>query len=134
MQAISLHLLLAEQWVSIANSITFLIKYKELPSDYVGLPELSHDLRILRVQIEKHEIAKGALTKAGPIELGIQGSEEVELYDASSKDRKHAFIGQSGVSGRHSLMWYVIDADAKAGRWLERRDLSDRFLNVWATR
>ncbi|MDT2022372.1 hypothetical protein [Methylocella sp. CPCC 101449] len=125
------HTSLAEQWIGDAYAVTHTIKSKKLNLQPEGFSELAHDLRILRVQLEKHEIATGAATKQ-PIELEIIGSNEQEIYDASDPDRKHAIITAHGLTKRHSICWLVIDAaSTESSRWIERRELSERFLRLW---
>jgi hypothetical protein len=95
---------------------------------------LAEDFRLLRVSIEKHEIAKDRNLTA-PLQMQkipVQGNAS-DLYEYSKKDPRRGHIMPRGISSRGSLMWQVIDVQKKAvdERWIERRALSDRLINLW---
>jgi hypothetical protein len=122
--------MMAELWMGTAYSICFIINNRKLAVD-APFQALNEDLRLVRVQLEKYEIPSDRDLES-PIEMttGPSGRGQPEprnsIYDY--KDKRRAHIGRSGLSDRHSLMWEVIEVDPVGHRWLERTNLSDRFL------
>ena len=65
--------------------------------------------------------------------LGGCASSAADIAPAFDKDdRLRAHIPLRGVSARRSAMWEVFDISADEARWYERRELSDRMLNLLA--
>jgi hypothetical protein len=61
-------MMLSELWIGAAYAISFALKDRKLLLDYDDFIELAEDLRLVRVQIEKHQIASDrGLT--GPLPL-----------------------------------------------------------------
>jgi hypothetical protein len=89
---------------------------------------------MIRVQLEKYELPseRKLKTTLAMVRSPLR-DDEIEppfyLYDRQDKQRAH--IGRRGLSARWSSMWEVIDVKANTSRWLERLDLSDRFLSVF---
>jgi hypothetical protein len=96
---------------------------------------LANDFRLLRIPIEKHEIMAD-WSLAGPLQMQrvpVQGNPS-DLYVYDKNDLQRAHIMPRSVSNRGSLMWQVIDLKNKTKeRWIERRGLSDRIIELWGT-
>jgi hypothetical protein len=94
---------------------------------------IAHDLRLLRVALEKHQIAgdKPHLTEPLKMTRYPPNNNATDYYTYSPDDPRRSHIMPSGFSARGSVMWQVIDLRAKTERWIERRDLSDRILDRW---
>jgi hypothetical protein len=45
-----------------------------------------------------------------------------------------AHIMPTGLSERGSMMWQALDGATLEATWFERRNLSDRFLNLWPSK
>ena len=123
---------LSNHWIGAAYAITFAFSSRDLFKTEAGFQDIAEDLRIIRVQLEKHEIASDRDLDE-PLDLqtdpGQGGITKQFQYDP--KNRLRAHIGRSGVSARGSVTWEVIDVRANnAMRWLERRELSDRLLQA----
>jgi hypothetical protein len=125
-------IVLSEWWIASAYATCFTLKGRELLSDseFLGLAD---DLRMIRVQLEKYELASDrGLTEPlqfSPTQLRPEEKEApIHVYDKT--DRLKAHIGRTAISTRHSVMWEVFDVRARTTRWYERLDLSDRMLNL----
>ncbi|MBK1670965.1 hypothetical protein CKO28_23420 [Rhodovibrio sodomensis] len=92
--------------------------------------ELFRDIGNVRIPLAKYQIAKDNKLRA-PLRFAREGDsdvpEKIETYDPKDSQRHHTV--PRGFSQRGSLQWCVIDVtDEKYEKWLERRDLADRFL------
>jgi hypothetical protein len=123
--------ILSEWWVGSAYAICFTLKGRKLLSDDAFL-ELADTLRMIRVQIEKHEVPSDKKL-AEPLQFSPtrlrEDETEAPIYTYDKTDRLRAHIPRTGMSSRFSLMWEVFDVNADAMRWFERQDLSDRMLD-----
>jgi hypothetical protein len=126
--------MMSEMWVSMAYAICFALKERGLLADDNQFRQLAEDLRLVRVQLEKHQIASDKkLTAPLTMTTGPSSAdgapERFSQYDKN--DRKRAHIPRTGSSGRRSFMWEVIEVKAEAARWIERRNLSDAMLEIF---
>jgi len=125
-------LMLSEVWVGrFYEHLRLLKDRKLLPNDGV-IEALQEDFRLLRVPIEKHEISSQGQLKA-PLQLQRQPPQgkPSDLYEYDKTDPVRAHIMPRSVSRRGSVMWQVIDLKKNQDRWIERRELSDRILQLW---
>jgi hypothetical protein len=123
-------MLLSDLWVGSAYAICFAFSSRGLFAADQQFEAISEDLRLIRVQIEKHEIASDRML-AEPLDMVTapgQGSIRSFRYDKSDPLKAH--IGRFGQSERKSAMWEVIDLKGNTMRWLERRSLADRMIDV----
>jgi len=96
--------------------------------------QLAEDLRLVRVQLEKHQIASDRklsdplIMTTGPSSPG-GAPERFSQYDKN--DRMRAHIPRMGSSARRSFMWEVIEVNTGSARWIERRSLSDAMLEIF---
>ena len=104
-EALRLLTVLSSQWISTGYEVLRVLRERNLfPS--AELPGLEHDFRLVRVTLQKHEIA----------------------FDP--KDSQDGHIMPTGLSARHSVTWHVTDGRSLESRWVERLALSDRFLSL----
>lgn len=124
--------MLSELWIGALYEVIRLILDRKLAgSDVSIVSSLGHDLRLVRIPIEKHELAADKKL-ARPLEMErrpLRGDAS-DLYVYSRADPKRAHIMPSGLSTRGSLTWQVIDVATMESRWVERLDLSDRALSL----
>jgi len=93
---------------------------------------LASGLKLLRVPLEKHEIAGDRkLAEALQTYRTPPRNDDREMYKYEKNDPLRAHIMPSGVSVRGSVMWQVTDLQSKSSYWIERRQLSDRILDLW---
>lgn len=93
---------------------------------------LAEDFRLLRVPIEKHEIASDGQLSA-PLQMQrrpVQGRPS-DVYEYDKTDPQRAHIMPVAISPRGSVMWEVIDLKNNKDLWIERRALSDRIIGLW---
>ena len=79
-------MMLSELWIGTAYAISFALKDRKLLLDHEDFVELAEDLRLVRVQIEKHQIASDRdLTEPLPLTTGPSGDapERVYVYEGS---------------------------------------------------
>jgi hypothetical protein len=96
---------------------------------------LAEDFRLLRIAIEKHEIA-GDRDLAAPLKMQRQPArrdDATDLYEYAKNDPQRSHIMPSGLSQRGSVIWHVIDLKKNQDRWIERRALSERIVQLWGT-
>lgn len=122
---------LSETWIGQVYEIVRLAKERKLIADSDFFETLAHDFRLLRIPMEKHEIAQDTKLKEPlPLSRAPVGEDDVDYhYDKKSPLRAH--IMPSGISQRGSMEWCTVDISAALSqRWIERRDLSDRILQL----
>lgn len=122
---------LSETWVGQVYEIVRLTRERKLIADCDLLEVLAHDLRLLRVPMEKYEIAADRKLMAPLSMLRYPAMEGDAVYSYNKGDSLRAHIMPSGISQRGSVQWSAIDISAELSeRWIERRDLSDRVLQL----
>lgn len=122
---------LSEIWIGQVYEIARLALERKLIADSDLFKELAHDFRLLRISMEKHEIAqdRSLLT---PLPMSRIPAKEGDVdYQYDKKDPLRRHIMPTGISRRGSIEWLAIDILAAPNqRWIERRDLSDRVLKL----
>jgi hypothetical protein len=125
---------LSELWVGSLYEMLRLLKDRKLAPDNDKFNSLAHDFRLLRIPLEKQEITNQAgLTQPIRLRKYPPNNDGTDLYVYDKKDPKRSHIMGSGLSPRGSMMWQAIDLKANASQWIERRELSERFLSVWGS-
>lgn len=125
--------MLSELWVgSLYETLRLLIERKLAPSND-KFKRLAHEFRLLRIPLEKHELAgDDRLTEPLVMQrLPAKGDNSDYYTYPKGRDPTRAHIMPSGISARGSVMWQVIDLHTSTSIWLERRHLADRFLSLW---
>jgi hypothetical protein len=125
--------MLSEHWIGAVYEIFRLLIERKLTSDNDAITGLAHHLRLLRIPLEKHEIAADKKL-SGPLVMARYPPNNNEadnyyVYSKSDAQRAHGML--SGLSSRGSMMWQVIDLESNISYWLERRDLSERIVALW---
>lgn len=123
---------LSEAWIGLVYEIVRLAHERRLVNENDFFEGLAHELRLLRVTMEKYEIAQDRRLTAPVLMSRAPGKQEGEGdYSYDKKDPLRAHIMPTGISHRGSMQWLAIDISADMDqRWIERRDLSDRVLKV----
>ncbi len=126
--------MLSEWWISSAYGVCYTLSSRKLlvGEEFLGL---ANDLRMVRVQLEKHELPSDRQLKEpmmlAPTQLRPDETEPpIYVYDKDDPRKSH--IPGTGISARHSMMWEVIDVKTRTQRWLERTELSERMLRLLA--
>jgi hypothetical protein len=122
--------MLSTLWVGDAYEICRCILEVNNPDSKVAsdprFRELAHDFRLLRIPLEKHQIA-GDRVLSAPLQMQTVSNGDAEpkslIYDKG--DPKRAYIMPVGCSHRGSVVWFVLDASLMKTVQLERRALSD---------
>jgi len=133
--SLNYQIILSSFWIGGFYEILRLLKRKQLlPHDQTFL-NLLKDFELLRIPLEKHEIAKDSRLE-GALELVKYPSSDInhDKYVYDPKDKTKAHIMPSGVSERGSIMWQVVDAEQRRSYWIERLSLSDRIIEFWGER
>jgi hypothetical protein len=132
----------SELWVASCYEIARAIRQREKGANYKGAQTSDHtsseifvsllfDLERLRMPLEKYEIAKDNSLKQPMLfrripEIGDET--DFAVYDSQDPNRIH--IMPSGISANGSVMWLAFDHATNREYWIERRELSDRFLKL----
>ena len=125
--------ILSQNWVCSAYEIFRLLKSRKLVSDNPEFDALAHDLRLLRIPFDKHQIAAdGELP--GPIEFRSPPSpfHETQYYLYDPNDALRGYDMLLGVAADGSVMWNTVDGTNGETKWLVRSALSDRIIAVFA--
>lgn len=123
---------LSSSWIGGIYAVFFALKSRGATHGGDAFVQIFHDLELLRIPLEKHEIAKDRDLKQ-PLYLQKypENGNDTDKYVYSKDDPKRAHIMPSGVTERGSISWLTIDHKANVAKWIERRWLSDRILELW---
>ena len=128
--------ILSQAWVGGVYEIVRLLddKSRKFESCPEGLKALHRDLRLIRVPLEKHELAVDQKLK-NPLTMqrSPPRADASDTYVYDKKNPRRAHIMGTKVSTNGSVCWKATDADGEASvsKRLERRSLADRFLKLW---
>jgi len=132
--------MISELWVSSCYEILRTIKQRETEQEAAGLQvqgrsrtaeftTLFADLELLRMPMDKHEIAKDKqLTAPLIMQRSPPKGDNTDQYIYDSSDPTRSHIMPTGISKRASVTWQVLDHRSGRQYWVERRDLADRLL------
>lgn len=125
--------MLTELWIGMVYEIFRLLIERDLAPDRTEFKALAHELRLLRIPLEKHEIAADKKL-SGPLLLQrlpvVEGANGDFTYN--NRDNKKSHIMPFTTSNRGSIMWNVIDTESQNSYWLERLSLSDRIVALFS--
>ncbi|MCA3634693.1 MAG: hypothetical protein INF18_03125 [Methylobacterium sp.] len=123
--------LLSELWVGLSYSILFAV-----PADKRSekMESLFSEVDCVRTVIEKYQIPKDS-----KIEKDAEGLRKISLFDAdgnfshfyNASDDTKSTILQSGLSEDGSCCWEYLEPRTLLSRWLTRRSISDRYLDLF---
>ena len=122
--------MLSGLWVGKAYQITWLLSKRRFKGKWPELSALLHDLELLRVPLEKHEIAKDSDLKGASLQFvrSPPNGDQSDFVEYRGGDPSRAHIMPMGMSARGSIVWQAVDIRGRDAKWLERRDLADRLL------
>ena len=126
--------MLSELWITEMYEIFRLLKERKLvPSDN-EFDSLAHHLRLLRISIDKHEIA-GDRKLEVPLMMKRYPpkDDDSDIYHYSKDDPSRSHIMPGGFSRRGSLMWQVLDITTGETFWIERRTLAEKIITLYGT-
>ena len=133
---LNIQLLFSNSWVCDAYELFRLLKERGFENGDL-FKALERDLRIVRMPLDKHEIAKN---RNQQIEMNLVLTQplvdEDTPYRYSSEDPQRAIMPVTRFNPETgSVQWLVFNdllrKDATHVGWLERRSLSDRILDLW---
>lgn len=125
-------IMMSDLWVGSLYEICRLLSERNLSPKTDAFKLLSRELKLVRIPLEKHEIASDRrISGSLVLETGPEGSENRREYEYKKNDNTRSHIMPQGFSEQHSHMWHVIDVEKTRSYWIERRDLSDRFISFW---
>jgi hypothetical protein len=121
--------LFSEIWVGgVYEILRLLINDRKLVSDCGEHRALFRDFELIRITIDKHDIAKQRDLTAP---LQMMTSDQTNVYVFTKGDPQRSHIMPTGITARGSVVWQAIDVRANTDRWIERRSLSDRMIALW---
>ena len=123
--------LMSTYWIGGMYETFRLLRERKLADDDKRLSAILGDLELLRIPLEKHEIAKDRTLKT-PLTLTRMppNKDSTDIYSYAREDPARAHIMPMGISPRGSVMWQAIDLRGNTSRWIERRGLSDQILEL----
>lgn len=127
---------LSELWIGHVYEFVRLLNERKLAPEHSDFMPLYRDLSLVRIPLEKHEIAKDRQIRE-PLKMVKHppNNDATDIYDYSHGDQTRSHIMRFGPSERGSLAWEGIDVtfSPPQAHWIERRNLSDRILTIWGT-
>jgi hypothetical protein len=125
----------SEMWVGGIYEIFRLLRQRKLADDSDLFVQILKSLELLRIPLEKHEIAKDQkLSEPLVLQRHPPNDNASDSYEYSPLDNTRAHIMPSAISSiTGSMMWHALDLQTKAAYWIERRWLSDKTLELWST-
>jgi hypothetical protein len=124
--------LLSELWVGHVYEIFRLLKERKCAPNHPDFESLAHDLRLLRIPLEKHEIPGDRKLKEPLLMEKHPSRKDDNIYQYSKDDLKRSHIMPTGVSQRGSVMWHVTDIISNKSYWIERQQLSERIFALYS--
>ena len=123
--------LLSDLWIEHTYEIFRILKnHREIePRDEIE--SIEKHLRLIRVPLSKHQIAADYSLKDSLIlQKHPKKNDDTDFYEYKYENKKRSHIMPRACSERGSMMWHVIDIKSGPSFWIERRNLSDRILNL----
>lgn len=124
--------MLSEAWTgNVYQTLRIVERFGTIANDDVR--SLTEDFRLLRVPLEKHQIAweRDELTAPLQLQRVPAKGDHTDTYLYEKTDPKRTHIMPTRLSYRGSVEWQVIDLKGGHDRWIERRALSDRIIALW---
>jgi hypothetical protein len=124
--------ILSDLWVGSTYEIFRLLKARKLVTSEAFLA-LERDLATIRIAIEKHEIASDRKLPE-PLQMATAPhyGGEVRQYSYDPRDPMRAHIMGRRISARGSTIWHALDGSTQEARWIERRMLAERVVDMWS--
>lgn len=124
--------MLSEVWTCKSYEVFRLLQSRKLLSQNNAFESLANDLKLLRITIDKHEIANDRkLSEPLQMQRISKEGEATSPYEYSRFDPRKAHIMGKGLSDRGSVMWEALDGASCNSHWLERLSLSERIISLW---
>jgi hypothetical protein len=122
----------SDLWVCQVYEFFRLLQQRKLMPKNDEFKSLFHQLTLLRITLDKHEIAKEKKL-AAPLKMKRYPprDDDSDIYEYSKDDPKRGHIMPGGISRRGSMMWGVIDITSGGTFWTERRELSEKILELF---
>ena len=123
-------LLFSRIWICDLYEVFRLLKSRNLITGQHEFDALANDLKLLRIAMDKHEIANDRQLSQPLCMRKLSSRNEVTgEYVYAREDPRRAHIMGEGLSSRGSVMWNALDAASLDDRWLERLSLSERVIS-----
>ena len=123
-------MMLSQMWISDTYEIFRNIKSNEMLKENKIFKELEHHLRLLRVPIDKHQIASDHYLKKKPQLIQVKPANDngVGQYEHHSGE---PYKLVTKLTGRGSLFWETVDGKTGKAITFERLYLSERILKFF---
>ena len=124
--------LMSDVWIGQIYAIFYAQDKAQVLSEEDNFRNIYHHLKILRVTLEKHQIANDRQLKT-PLPMQKHPPKDKDtLYEYSGTDPKRAHHMPRGCSSRGSCMWHVIDIkNNNSSYWIERRQLAEKIFELY---
>lgn len=121
----------SELWIGHTYEIFRVLQDHKRDINFKDGKRIFHDLELIRMPLEKYEIAKDKNLKE-PLNLikHPPNGDESDFVSYSENDPQKTHIMPSGLSENGSQMWHVIDIKENSSYWIARRNISDRILSL----
>ena len=134
----------SENWVCNAYEIFRTLNEREFISTGKEFDEIYNDLRLIRIPLEKYQLAKDKIliNRDQPLELvsfPTTNMAPAKRYIYSSEKehkKKRSHVMPTGISRNGSFMWHVLDLEDPSNieeLWIERLSLSNRTIDLFTS-
>ena len=121
---------LSRIWICGLYEIFRLLKFRQLITEQPEFDALESDLKLLRITMDKHEIANDRHpSQSLRMQRLSSRNEGPGEYEYAPNDPCKAHIMGEGLSPRGSVMWDALDAKSLKAFWLERLSMSERIIS-----
>jgi hypothetical protein len=123
---------LSNCWISSVYETLRLLRGRKKLEESDQAADLFRAIELVRMTIDKHEIAGESGLKA-PLQMTrlSANGEPTDAYVYARNDSSRGHIMPTGLSPRGSLIWQPFDVKANAHRLVERRWVSEQIIALW---
>jgi hypothetical protein len=124
--------LMSTYWIGSMYETFRLLRGKNVADEDGRFTEILNALTLIRVPLEKHEIAEDWALKQ-PLRFvrypPRNDPSDLQTYDPKDKKRVHMAIPALVPNG--SFAWKAFDTKIHSDRWIGRRWISDKVIELW---
>ncbi|MEO1020373.1 MAG: hypothetical protein AAFY56_22190 [Pseudomonadota bacterium] len=125
-------ILLTEAWICLGSDILTRLKRTHKAAANPTFKDLAHGFRLVRVPIAKFEIAADAKLKNRLVlERHSVGAEKRDSFEYDQSDPNRTYQEICLINENGSVAWLVLDVSAKSNVYVVRRQLSDKFIELF---
>ncbi len=140
-EKLTIQFMMSELWIGTVYEFMRLLadRSRKLAPDGEEFAAIKRDLSLLRIPIEKHEVASDQKLKTS-LKLvrnpfhNDENDNDLKYLEYSKDDPKRSISLLRRINlETGSIEWNVYEVESQTARWLSRREISDRILAFWSS-